>query len=344
MKTSYSILIFLLLASILFSPACGDSESADEMAESAVQFVGNPLIDGLSQKIAENPDNPDLYAQRAQAFYENEGYDGAIQDLKKALSYDSTKLEYLHLLTDVYLDYYKSRLAVETMEKAIQMHPNDIPSLLKLAELQLILKKHDLSMQTLGRVLQLDPQNAEAYFQLGLNFEEKGDTARAINSFQEAVEIEPDLEDGWLNLGQLFAAMGNPIAIKYFDNAVRVDSSVTALHMKAYYLANSLDDLEGALDIYKTISRMDMQYEDAYYNSGLLYLDMDKPEEAKKQFDLTISVEPTHERAYYYRGITWEMLGNPAAAQNDYEQALRLSPDFRAAQEGLERVRQAEVQ
>jgi len=341
-------LLPILSGIFLIAMACGDRSESANAGGTGEQFIetGDPTIDGLTDKIAEAPENPNLYAERAVAFYENDAFDSAIDDLQTALSYDSTNVDYLHLLADVYLDYYKSRLALETMEKAAELHPENIPTLLKLSEFQLILTRYEETLQTLDRIAKIDPQNEEAFFMLGMTFKEIGDTARAINSFQEAVEIEPRLEDGWLNLGQLFAAQDNPIADRYFDNAIRIDSSITALHGKAYYLANNKNDLGGALALYRSIIRKDPQYEEAHFNSGLLYLDQDDPEIAKAQFDRTIQVNPTHVRAYYYRGLTAELAGNPAAAKSDYEQALRLAENFEAAQEALERVNaaMAEVQ
>ncbi len=332
---------YLAIAACLLY-ACGGENTAtttETDAPNSTIVVGNPAIDGLSRQIAQEPDNPALYAQRAAAFYQNEGYDNAIADLQKALYIDSTNVDYHHLLADVYMDYYRSRLALATMERAGSLYPERIPTLLKLCEFQMILTKNKESLKTIDQILRIDPQNAEAYFMMGLNFKDMGDTNRAINSFQEAVEFDSDLLDGWINLGQLFAAKENPIAARYFDNAIRVDStSIEALHAKAYYLGNQQDDLEGALDLYKTINRIDPQYEEAYYNAGLLYLDLDNAAAAQQQFDLAIKMSPTHIRAYYYRGLTHEMLGDFGQAKSDFEQALRMAPEYEAAQEALGRI------
>ena len=77
-----------------------------------------------------------------------------------------------------------------------------------------------LPCETIDNILKLDPQNAEAYFMFGMNFKEQEDLERSINSFQTAVEFDPDLVDAWINLGALHAQLGNEIAIKYFDNAI----------------------------------------------------------------------------------------------------------------------------
>ena len=319
--------------------ACGgeQAQTGDEAVETIM--VGNPAIDGISQKIIKNPEDPSLYAQRAAVFYENEGYDNAILDLQKAIYIDSTNVDYHHLLADVYMDYFRSRLALRTMERAASLHPERIPTLLKLCEIQMILTKHTESLKTIDQILKLDPQNAEAYFMMGMNFKDLKDTNRAINAFQESVEADSDLLDGWINLGQLFADLDNPIAERYFDNAIRVDSTnIQALHAKAYYLANSQDDLEGGIAMYQKINRINPQYEEAYYNAGLLHLELENTEAARNQFDLALKMSPTHIRSYFYRGVANEMLGDIGAAKTDYQQALHMYPDYEEAAAALKRL------
>ena len=330
--TTLSGALFLLLT------ACGGPSGEAGKDTENIGETGNTDIDVLSQAIAEDPDDPTLYAARARLFYQNEGYDEAIQDLSRALRLDSLNIGYHHLLADVYLDYFKSRLALQTLDRAVAIDPTHIPTLLKLSEFQLILKKYDASMQTIDRILQIDPQNAEAYFMFGMNFKEAGDTTRAINSFQKSVELDPELVDGWINLGQLHAALDNDIAARFFDSALEVaPASLTALHAKADYLSGQ-DDLEGALAVYREIVRIDPQYDDAYFNSGLLYLDLDSLDRAYDQFNLTLQVSPMHIKGYYFRGLTAEMQGDTAQARADYQQALRLAPDYRRPSIGLQRL------
>ncbi len=328
-----------LLAGILltvFIAACGEKKNDTSGADTFK--TGDPAIDELTQKISVNPNDPSLYAARAGLFYEKGGYDEAIADLDKALSMDSTNVDYLHALADVYLDYYQSRKAMQTMEKAANLYPQRIPTLLKLSEFQLILKKYEDSMRTIDRILRLDPQNADAYQLFGMNFKETGDTIRAINSFQKSVELDPDLIDSWINLGQLHAAIGSKMAPRFFDNAILIDpKNVQALHAKADYLQDR-NDLTGAIALYKKIATLDPQYEEAYFNAGLLYLDLDSIPQAYQQFDLTLKINPTFVPGYFYRGIAAEFQGNIAQAKADYQQALKLAPDYQQAQQALSQL------
>ena len=337
MKDHKLVTIFTLLLFAL-SSGCRESDGDAPPESLVLSRTGMPAIDDLSAKIARNPADPSLFAARAALYYRNEGFDEAIQDLKRALTLDSANVEYLHLLADVQLDYLQSREALQTMERAARLYPGRIPTLLKLSEFQLILKQHEASMGSIDRILRIDAQNGMAYFLLGMNLKEAGDTARAVNSFQQATELDPGLIDAWINLGQLHASLGNRIASRYFDTAVEIGpENVEALHAKAGYLTDQ-NRLPEALDIYRRISVIDPQYEEAYYNAGLLYLELDSLEQAYRHFDLAIGIYPLHIRAYFYRGLAAEWSGRTEQARADYRQALKLAPDYQLPQERLRQL------
>jgi len=314
--------------------------------EKAAEYKGgptaDPLLQQLNQQVAGRADWPDAYFERAGYYYDNGSFEQAIADLQQALRIDSTHLNSLHRLADVYLDYYQSKKAIATLERAVALYPEDIHTLLKKSEFHLILKQYEESMRSIDQILRIEPHNAEAYFMFGQNFVEQGDTARAINSYQTAVENDPELLDAWIKLGQLQAAQGNNrIAEKYFDSGIAISPEyVLVRHAKADYLA-AQNRLAEAIEVYRDIITIDADYEDAYFNTGLIYLDMDSIPQAYERFDICLEVSPLHIRAYYYRGLAAEFLGRRAQAKADYEQALTLAPDYEDPQAGLHRLQLA---
>jgi tetratricopeptide (TPR) repeat protein len=325
--TLFSSLLFVLLLA-----AC---ENSGNEPQPEIQLTGNPTIDKLSLEIAQNPGNPGLLAQRATVYYENEGYDEAIADMDAAIKLDSTNAGFYHLLADVYLDYYKSKKALETMEFVAAMYPDSIPTLLKLTEYYHILTMYEESMRTIDQVLQIDPSNAEAFFMFGVNFKELGDRNRAINSFQKAVEYDPDLVDAWINLGQLYAEIEPELARKFFDTALDINPrDALVIHAKADFLRDQ-NEIRGALELYKSIGVLDQQYEEAFLNSGLMYMELDSSDQARKMFDITIQVDPVNAKAYFFRGLAYEKMGDLKQAKENYIQALTFKPDYQLAIEKL---------
>lgn len=334
MRIKYSnMAAFLLLCAFLFS-CTGKNDAAGKKSSS----TGNPALDSLNTLISADPTNAQLYAGRAAIFLELNNYDNALADLQTAITTDSLQPPYYHLLTDVYIQYFKSWQALRAIQKAADLFPNDIPTLHKLAETQLLLRQYAESLSTLNSLLTLDPNNADAHLLLGMNFKESGDTARAINSFQKAVNLNSELLDGWINLGQLHESRGHAVAGKYYETAVQIaPENVLAHHAKADYLSRS-DDLDGALASYRTILEINPEYVEACFNSGLIYLDLDSIPQARQQFDRAVSISPLHVRAYYYRGYCSEQSGDLAQAEADYRKALSFAPDFPLAQQGLSRL------
>lgn len=326
----------LLLISLQLLLACQSKENEEPTFEKSA----DPAINAVSQQIVDAPNDPSLYVARAELFYQNDAFDEAITDLRKAITLDSTELEYHYFLADVYLDYFQSRKALEALDRALEIEPQSISTLLKLSEFQLILKKYEESFKTLDRILNLEPSNAEAYFLLGLNYKEQGDTARAINSFQETIEIDPEILDAWIFLGQLQGAIGNKIALQYFESALLIaPQNIKVMHAKADYFSDQ-DQLQEALGVYREITRIDPQYEQAFFNMGLLYMDLDSLVKARKQFDILVKVDPLHIRGYFYRGLCSEFLSQPELAEKDYQTALKMAPDYQDALDGIDRLKE----
>ena len=331
MKLAQINFYFLFVLLIAISTSCGEqkkngSPATDEDA---------PISD-LSEMIRSNPDDSQLYYERAIQYYKKEAYDEALDDIVLAQEIDSINPAFYHLKADIYLDYFRSFDALKTMEEVVMLHPKRIPSLLKLAEFQYILKKYNESILTLNDVLAIDQLEPEAFFMLGMNFRATGEQEKAKNAFQTAVENDPELVDAWIMLGQLFENEGNPDALVYYENALRVaPQSIEALHAKAFYYQNH-DNIPKALEIYREISIIDPSYPDAYLNSGLLYLEMDSLASAHENFNIMVKTAITNPIGYFYRAYTFEQMGELKKARIDYEQALKLAPDFEEARNALE--------
>lgn len=312
---------------------CGNEQPTEQ-----VLLTGDMGIDQLSQQISEKPQEAELYALRAELHYDKDNFDQAIADMQAALTLDSINLDYHHLLADIYLDYYRSRLAMQTMERAVAVAPEDVFSWLKLSEIQLFLKQNQSSLSSLDKALRLDQNNALAFFLMGRNFEELGDINRAINSYQEASENDPEMLDAWIKLGQLHAAIDGSLAESFFDNAIEIDSSSTlALSAKAEYLWDQ-ENPQGALALYREAILKTPMDERNYFNAGLVYLELDSLDKAYEHFDIAVQNEPLYVNAYYYRGFAAESLGQLDQAKRDYEQAIRLAPERNEAHEALARI------
>ncbi len=327
-------IITLLLLAVLIS-----CDNDPKVKQNTVAETGLPELNAATNLINSEPENAANYFERAKIYTNNQAYQEAIEDLKIAIKLDSTNISYRHLLADGYLDNYQSKKALDVLETTAELFPNSSLTKLKLSEFYLILKQHESSIKNIGRILAQDPQNAEAHFMMGMNLKEMGDTTQAINSFKNAVEIEPELIDGWINIGSIYEEQKNPKALDFYNAALEVNSkNINALHSKAFYLQNN-DDVYGAIEIYRKIMQLDRQYAAAPLNAGILYLGIDSFALAYEHFNILALNSPADAKAYYYRGFSQELQGNKKAAEEDYNICLRINPDDESAQKGLIRVK-----
>jgi len=329
--------LFLLVA-VFFASCKNDPKKTPESLQQAQQ---DPDLSKLNALLQQDPNNDSLLFRRAEVFYKLEAFDEALADVGQAIKLDSIQPQYYHLMADVYLDYarpYDSRNAIRVLEMAARKFPNRIPTLLKLSEFQLIVKQHGDALTTLNQVLLRDPQNAEAYFMSARVALDKGDTTNAIAALRKSVQFETGNVDAWLFLGRLYAARNNPQAIQYFDNALRVDSTnLVAREFKgAFYKRQG--EFKQAFAVYRDIIARNPDYSNAYFDMGMIYLELDSLKQAYTNFDIAIKTDPLFVNAYYYRGVSSELQGNNAAALSDFKQANKMSPDFQEAKEARARL------
>lgn len=325
---------FILLA-ILFLCGCKDKDKPlDEVSPSNFDYS----LKNMSEAIGNSPDEDSLYLVRGSFYLKNEKFEEAALDFMQAWKLDSTYPEALHKLSDTYLAYFKSYEALQILTKAAEKFPNSAPTMRHLARLQLILKQYDDGFKSLEKARNIGEGIPETAFLLGIFFKEIGDTARAINSLQEAIEGDADIEDAWIILGQLQEAKGNAIAKKYYETALqRNPSNKQALLAKANFLAKN-NELLSALRIFKKMQNLEPENADPFFNAGLIFLDVDSIEQASSQFDQAISLNPLLIEGQFYCGLSAEWLGNNEKAKKHYQLALRLAPDYKEAKDGLARL------
>ena len=335
---------FLLPTSIclaLLWAACNDPKPTPAQLAAQAAAQEDPALAQLNALLEKDPQNDSLLYVRSQHYWEADVFDLALRDISEAMRLDSMRPAYYHLMADIYLDYSRpndSKRAIDIMTAAGKKFPERIPTLLKLTEFHLILQQHSMALYTLDRILKVDPQNADAFFMAGRVALDKRDTTNAIRSLQKSVQADASNADAWYFLGRILSDRNNPVAVQYYDNAFRVDSNFfEALEFKgAFYKRRG--DYPKAFEIYRNLIRRNPDYTYAYFDMGMMYLDIDSLTKAHDNFDIAIKTAPLFVKAYYYRGVANELQGKTDQALADYVQANKMSPNYPEAKEARDRL------
>lgn len=264
---------------------------------------------------------------------------GAYQEMERVVELDSTKAEYQLALADVAFRALQIPRSVQAFEHCLRIDPKNTEARLRLAEIYFYLKAYPKAIESANNALRLNERLPRAYSIKGFVYKESGDTARAVSSFQTVLDLDPENYDAQRELGRIFAAKKDPLALQYYNNALRIrPGSGEILYNRGLYYQET-----GKLDLaeadYKTLIAADPKDPDAHHNLGYIALRYreDYPL-AIRHFTDAIRVNPEYAEAYYHRGLAEERMGDKAAAIQDYRQALNIFPSFDLARQGLKRV------
>ena len=101
------------------------------------------------------------------------------------------------------------------------------------------LMQFDAAIDSYKQALKIKPDYAEAYYNMGVALNDKGDPKAAIESYKQVLKIKPDYAEAYNNIGIVLKDQG---------------------------------DLEAAIDSYKQAININPDYAEAYYNLSLLHL------------------------------------------------------------------------
>jgi tetratricopeptide (TPR) repeat protein len=340
MKITYTF--SLLIFSIFLLDSCGGDKAPAADKEPAKDTVTNTTSDTLKKlndAIAADPHSADALYQRAKYYLQKKDYHGSYTDMMQVLSIDSSKAPYFLTLADVYFFTNKTSGSKRALEKAVALDDKNVDALLKLAELFLYVSKSDKSIEYINKALKIDQYNAKAYFMKGMNYKDLKDTARAISSMQTAVEQDQNYYHAYMQLGILWAAKKNPVAIQYYKNAIRiVPNSTEAWYAIGKFYQDS-GDWENAITTYKALIAARSHNKYASYNLGVIYLvNLKKYQLALEHFTEAVQQDPNYTEAYYGRGVTYHALKDDKQAMDNYQQCLRINPDYKPAQMELKQL------
>lgn len=327
---SFWLPLLLLFGVLNFTTGCG---SSDPKVETHSKDSSDTRLRLLNQEINEHPDKAELYYQRARYFGNKQKYFEALEDIRQAIHFDSVNALYHFTGGELLFKANQSRRAVNALQEATRLNPSYTEAWEKLGELYLIVKEYDSSERCWKKLQEIDPKNPKAPVFRGIMFLEKGDTLRAIRSFQYALEVDPGQDMAMIQLGQIYAEKGDPTCLQYFQSLLNINpKSWEAYLFRSHYYLNRGRHEQAIRDIDKTLSLNPDAYLANYY-AGFIFYEKGNAKAALDQFSEVIRKKEDYLYAYYSRAMCYIKLGDKAKAAKDLDLLLEKEPGFSAATE-----------
>ena len=337
----YYKLSVLFLFILIALGSCKNNSNEELKTETSINDslsikLNSPELKAVNAELLDNPNSAELYDKRANIYISLKQLNEAVNDAKRAIKLDSTKADFYMTLVDAYYTQNNTRLAKELLEIIQKKFPENVDALLKLAEIYYIVKQYQKGIDYVNKALKINERLAKAYYLKGSIYRESGDTARAVSSLETAIEQDTKFENAYIDIALMYAARKNPIALEYYNNALKINPyNDNTIYARAKLLQD-IGKIDEAIIEYKSILTKNKNCENCYYNLGAIYLEIKKDNKiALENFTNAIALNRNSAQAYFARGYTYSKLKDKASAKADYNMCLKIQPNFESAIQAL---------
>ena len=169
---------------------------------------------------------------------------------------------------------------------------------------------------------------AEENFLRGIEYQAEEEWDLAIDQYSEAIAINPDYAEAYINLGLCFyLANDSEAAISNFEKVLELDYEPQSPQMyvnrgRAYSI---LEETEKSLSDFSKAIDLDPEFIEAYVRRGNVYAwTLNDFENAFTDFETAISINPNYALTYQKRGYAYTLQGDYDLAVEDLNLAIDL--------------------
>ena len=298
----------------------------------------------LSEQIKNDPNNLDFLMQRISYNQSNNRWSSVLFDAKRCMSLDSLNSYHHFLVAQAYfevskIDHSKTdfpNLSLFHLKKAIQYDNTNYQAYSLQGELFLIFGKYKKAIDSFNQSLTLSYNQEKTHLLMGFTFKQLSQHDEAVTCFNNALSINPDFVEAYIQLGQLYHTKMDTLAVIYYDNAISIDpDNIMTLYNKALFFQH-YQDYNKAILSYSELFKVDPFHADGHYNLGFIHMELGLYDVAANNFADAIYSNPNFYEAFYSRGNCFETLGNIRQAESDYKEAIKIKDDYTYAIEALE--------
>lgn len=346
MKIKYLLKIYLLLAIIFIISSCGSSElinseknsqlsklSKDERKKKALDhFVNGSVLESQDKYLAAIAEyesalrydtSAGIYFSLAKNYFRVNRLILSLNSIKKAVELDSTKIDYLTLLADVYTNARQYDSAIVVLNKSLEYEPNDVNTYYQLARVYELAKPLE-AISIYEKIIDLTGPDWNIIVRIGELYEKIGNNDEALLAVKKLMEIDPSNNQlKKLVIDFCLKAEKYDEGLELADNILELDPlDLEALEKKALLLIGK-DDWEAAsLEFDKMLDNPAVTL-DSKINIGATYFDKAVADStlmpfAKRIFE-KIDKDTSDWQVKMYLGAIATSEGNDSLAIHNFE-------------------------
>ena len=170
---------------------------------------------------------------------------------------------------------------------------------------------------------------AQYYNNLGAEFFQKGDHHNALDYFQFAIEISPELSFGWSNMGAAYSNIGRQEdAEAAYLKALELDRKEFTAMSNLARLYKKMGRLERANYYKKKVERFRKKNPYYHYSLGVSAFADQSYDDALKHFKNAVRRKPKDHDFHFELAKTYSQLGNPQKVELHLKKAREFARDI----------------
>lgn len=183
------------------------------------------------------------------------------------------------------------------------------------------------AIRDLDQSLSINRRNPVVWMHRGIIHKSIGKYVLAAKDMQEAIRLNPNLAIAHYNIGLVFYAMNDfQQAVKGFDKAIELDDKQALWFVSRGSAKLGLKDVPGARKDYQQAISINAKLSDAHVGLSNLALYENDDDEAFRQADIAVGIQPNNALALNARGWALFKQDKIDEAIADLSQAIRFAP------------------
>lgn len=189
-------------------------------------------------------------------------------------------------------------------------------------------KQYDATIESFKEAIKLNPNLASAYLGLGTAYGSVGRSGDAFEPMKTAVRLAPENALARVNLG---ITLSN---LRRYDEALAELSEAKRLNPKDGRIYNMTGNVlsntgrfEDAIANYKKAAELNPDQPANYHNIGLMYMRLGKFPEAVEPLQTAVRLNPSYDSARFHLSNTYSKTGRYAEAIESWTKLLEFAPN-----------------
>ncbi len=284
--------------------------SADIHFSMAQAYVteGNPdrAIEEFKLALMYDSKSALIHARLATEYVKKGMLSEALDHCKQAIALDPKFIDVRLMLAGLYANSHETQLALDQYDFILKTDPRNEEAIVYRAQTLIENNNPEAGVKTLRGFVKKYPDSAVAWYYLGRFEQAQEHSAAAAQAYKKALSVKAGFPQAAMALGYLYEEQGNAAQAIATYQALYDESQDLAAANRLVTIFLKGEKYEKAIPYLQSIEALDPDDLNAQVKLGLVYMELKKYDQSIQIFKRLLEKNPDSDRIHYYLGSLYE--------------------------------------